>query len=984
MFNGNGADSSGNGFDASINDTPTFGPDRFGNPNCALSVQSANDIALIPAGAFANFIYGTISMWVKTTDTSYGQYYWSTPCFFGSDLSGFIDSAFGIVNDSGTLEIWGQLHTYDMDNSTNSAKVINDNKWHLVVATINDNGICNLYVDAVYAASILSGSPLAQRVYAIMGKGPSRGPCLQTGFVDDVRIYDHILSECDILNLYNSSSVVANPVSLGNDLSVCANSKVIFNPTISSCLTPLSYTWTANGDTLSCTNCLNPSVILTQNSTYILQVTFADSSSASDTINYTISGTNSALSLSMANSNISCNQLTDISIATVSGGIAPINYSWGDGSDELGIATQVHYYNDAGVYIISATDSVGCTSSVIDTITNLGIVINVAQITEPSCIEDSSGMIKVSVTGGQAPYSYSWVTGGTADSIVGIMVGDYSLTITDANSCSAVFYQSLSPVHDKWTYYSDITVTNANCTNNGAISSFAAGGASPYRFLWSTGDTAQNLQNLGAGQYNLTVTDADGCQRRADGVINFNCVSLISGTLFVDANNNCIIDSGESPVPFAIVTAYANGIYYYTCSDWSGNYTLAVPDSGTYYLQANIWDGFCESYVMCGDSNQTIFLSYLGDSSFNNNFAFSGSSGFDLTLHPGWTSADPGFDKEYWVMPYNQSNYPYYGAATVTFIYDSNLIYLSSLSPLPTHDPVAHSLTWAVDSLPYPSWDWYNERFQNFFHVPDTLSLGYLLQSDFYITPTIGDCDSSNNHLHFSETVIGSHDPNEKSVVPANNISPDDSVLTYTIHFQNTGTDSTWFITVQDTLSSYLDPSSVRNIASSAPYSNFTIQGRGVLTWTFDPFRLVDSLTNPRGSQGFVTFSVKKRAGLLLGTTIRNTGYVYFDYNDAVITNTVSDTLAIALSIPTIQANNGINVTAFPNPFNNYTNFVVTGISGKYDFQLYDVTGRLSQSIASVEGSQFKVTKGDLAAGMYFFRILVAGKQAAYGKLVIE
>jgi len=81
---------------------------------------------------------------------------------------------------------------------------------------------------------------------------------------------------------------------------------------------------------------------------------------------------------------------------------------------------------------------------------------------------------------------------------------------------------------------------------------------------------------------------------------------------------------------------------------------------------------------------------------------------------------------------------------------------------------------------------------------------------------------------------------------------------------------------------------------------------------------------------------------------------------------------------------NEIAVKAFPNPFNNVTHIVVTGLNEKFGFELYDVTGRLQQSIPSIDNNQFDVHKGQLSNGVYLYRILVSNKPAAYGKLVIE
>ncbi len=780
-------------------------------------------------------------------------------------------------------------------------------------------------------------------------------------------------------------------VSLPAGQTVCSGSNLILNPTVSGAIAPVTYSWTSTGNTLSCNNCANPSVTLTQNSTFFLAVTDANNTVAYDTVTYTVSSTGSTIQASLTNTNISCLDPTDTTTALVTNGITPLTFQWGDGTTGTGVSPGLHTYGQAGVYIFTVIDSAGCLSSVLDTILNTSVAITLRNTVSPICLYDSSGKIFVNVTGGTAPYTYLWSTGSTTDSTTHLPAGDYAVTVTDATGCSTQFFYELNPANDVWDYYVYLSGTNPNCSNNGSLSVTPYGGTQPFSYVWNNGDSTQNIQGLAAGNYSVVVTDSSGCPRTAIAGLVFNCASNISGYVFIDSNQNCILDSNEYVISYDYVTATENttGITYYGCTDWTGQYVITVPDTGTYNLQISTYGESCTSFSLCGNPSQNITIVHLGDSSVNNNFATTSNSGFDLTIHPGWTSADPGFQKEYWVMPYNQALTPFAGQATVVFTYDSNLIYQYSYVPtplqLPTWDSIAHTLTWFCSNLPEGGWDWYNYRFENFFVVPATLPLGYLLQSDFWITPTTGDCDSSNNHLHFSETVIGSHDPNEKTVEPAGTIPEGDSILTYTIHFQNTGTDSTHFIVVVDTLSKSLDPTSVRNVASSSPYSKFSVTGPGILTWEFNPLRLVDSLRNPSGSKGFVTFQVKKKANVPVGTSISNTATIYFDYNSGVVTNTITDTVVVnpTTAIKLAESSN-VSVRAFPNPFTDATNIVVNGLNEKFDFELYDVTGRLVKTIPAIQNKQFQVNRDDLSSGVYLYRISVNNKQVAIGKLAAQ
>ena len=477
------------------------------------------------------------------------------------------------------------------------------------------------------------------------------------------------------------------------------------------------------------------------------------------------------------------------------------------------------------------------------------------------------------------------------------------------------------------------------------------------------------------------VFDAAGCYSTGSAVLPYNCFNTITGNVFYDQNSNCTWDSTE--VAFRGVTVYAdNGNHtYYALTDSTGGYTLTVNDTGVFAVHASYYTSqFCGTMVPCGSSAQPVTFPQFQQSTANINFGYVSVNGFDLFLQPGWTLANPGFDTRYWINFGNHvTSNPFTGPATVTFRYDSSLIYLSSDAPLPTHNAAAHTLTWSVNGVGA-----LDHLGNSYFHVPQSVPIGYVLQSDIWITPYTGDCDTFSNHRHFSEVVTNSIDPNGKEVSPAGPINEEDSVLTYTIHFQNTGSDTTWFIIVKDTLSAYLDPTSVCNLASSHEYSEFNISGVGVLTWVFNPIYLVDSNTNESGSKGFVMFSVKKKRDLPVGTVISNKADIYFDYNQPVATNTVSSTLTAPTYIFEPRGNSRVKVEAFPNPFSESTNIVVNGLNEKFDFTLFDVAGRREVLVNSIENNRFVLSRGDLPAGVYFYKISTGKQQVAFGKLVVQ
>ena len=772
-------------------------------------------------------------------------------------------------------------------------------------------------------------------------------------------------------------AVVANSsasLSIQDSLTVpsaCGACSGLVYTTILGGISPYTYLWNGTDTRMNAPLCpgLNS-----------LQVT--DANGCLGTAQFVVNSA-SGMTASAVNTDINCPNLLDTTILTISGGSHLVNILWGDNTAiDSGVASPyAHTYTTYGVFGIEVIDTAGCAYFVIDTVKNNGLQPFVSQSHNTYCNSLNTGSVQVGTLTGTPPFTYLWNNGAAADSITNVAAGNYAVTVTDHTGCSASLTYTLLQINSEQGYYVYEQTKQVNCNApNGAAIAQVYGGVSPYSYLWTGGATTDTLSNLTMGNYNVTVTDAQGCQALGYGYVSSSCTNLIEGIVFVDENGNCLLDSGD--VSFqSSVTATNNRGTYYGYADNSGAYAIEVPDTGTYYL--NVMLPFCGSAAPCGNTSHTVNFSSMGDTSRNNNFAFVSVQSFDLTLHPGWTSVNPGLTKEYWVMGYNQSPLPFTGSATIVFSYDSNLIYQSSYAPIPTHNAVAHTLTWVVNSLPSPYFDW-NSRFRNFFTVPATLDPGYLLQSKFTISPTVGDCDSLNNVFIYSEPCTGSHDPNEKVVSPAGALSEKDSVLTYTIHFQNTGTAPTKFIIVTDTLSPNLDPATVVNLASSAQYAKFDISGTGILTWIFNPLFLPDSLTDVNGSKGFVMFSVKRKSNLPTGATISNRASIYFDYNTPVATNTVRDTVANPNYIFEVHGNSNVEVKAFPNPFSDIANIIVSGITAEFGFELYDVTGRLQQSLPSVGNSQFQIHRNQLQGGVYLYRIVVSGNQVAYGKLVVE
>ena len=141
---------------------------------------------------------------------------------------------------------------------------------------------------------------------------------------------------------------------------------------------------------------------------------------------------------------------------------------------------------------------------------------------------------------------------------------------------------------------------------------------------------------------------------------------------------------------------------------------------------------------------------------------------------------------------------------------------------------------------------------------------------------------------HCEENVFP-YDPNNKTAEPEgygeSHFIERNLQLEYTIRFQNLGTAPAFDVVIRDTLSEHLDISSIRPGVASHDYT-FHLEGPGIAVFTFDNINLPDSTSNPEGSQGFVNFSIRQKEDLPLGSVINNNAAIYFDFNEAIITNT--------------------------------------------------------------------------------------------------
>jgi gliding motility-associated-like protein len=162
----------------------------------------------------------------------------------------------------------------------------------------------------------------------------------------------------------------------------------------------------------------------------------------------------------------------------------------------------------AGTYTLNVTDNNGCPGTATITITQPPALSATATPTNPLCNAVANGSITVAASGGTSAYTYNWGAGITSQNRTGLAAGVYTVTITDANSCSITRSATITAPS---AINSSVTVTNASCAVAGSVNITVSGGTAGYTFIWSNGRTTEDNTGLSAGSYTVTITDANGC-----------------------------------------------------------------------------------------------------------------------------------------------------------------------------------------------------------------------------------------------------------------------------------------------------------------------------------------------------------------------------------------------------------------------------------------------------------------------------------------
>lgn len=432
-----------------------------------------------------------------------------------------------------------------------------------------------------------------------------------------------------------------------------------------------------------------------------------------------------------------------------------------------------------------------------------------------------------------------------------------------------------------------------------------------------------------------------------------NLSATLSGKAFLDLNNDCVFNGNDRPLKHHCITIQPGGLNAYT--DDQGDYFIAGIDSGSYTASVT---KDRNKFYSCPSSGQYSLL-LNNDSNSIRNFAFKYDSSvldLDVNLYAnlGWRLRRQ-FSEGYQISVKNYSTMQRSGSVKV--ILDNDFYNISSSNSKLTFSGNVGTLTFTnlqpdqdliINFSATMSSSVSLNSFRNMYAALDSVSTNW-------------DNFPSNDKDTLVLKVLASFDPNDKTSLPAGDILPGTRHIQYHINFQNVGNDTAYNVVVVDTLDLRLP---LEKIVIGSSSHKFQLRNvNNILIFEFKNIKLVDSATNEKGSKGFIRFSALLSPNLPIGSKVDNRAHIYFDYNEAVITNVASVRIQDKSEIVDQDITQFNKLLVYPNPSSNLIQIVNTLENSNYT--IYNLNGETIQT-GNAEMGENTINVSGLAKGIYF------------------
>ncbi len=459
----------------------------------------------------------------------------------------------------------------------------------------------------------------------------------------------------------------------------------------------------------------------------------------------------------------------------------------------------------------------------------------------------------------------------------------------------------------------------------------------------------------------------EGCNQNQ---IVVNTEYSTCGKVFFDANQNTVFDLGEQPLSGAQISFFYTGESGFTeelvaYSNEEGNYCATF--TGLYNY------AFCTYTLASGDvltqgiNTQNNYIDDAGVIMGNQIPLYFAENAIEVGISiSAYSNATPGFEGNYVVTVHN------YGSEEADIDFSIQFPNTQEIVGTPQFQGEAGVWNSTTNTLTFSNIS-ISGFSQSSVNINILNSVNSVLGDVIFIVAQASvnngtDVNFNNNDYTLSQIIIGSYDPNNKLCNPSGQntdgqMLPTNDPFTYTINFQNTGTAPAYTVRVEDQLDSDLDWSSFEMLYASHAYS---VQMQdGYLIWTFNEIMLPDSNSNEPESHGHIVFRIKPIADKPVGTVFENTAYIYFDFNEPIITNTAIITFVSEVGVAEEEEP---SLFVRPNPANDFVIVSSDLLNGDAMIRLLDMQGRLvfEQKVTNI--SQFQLPLS-VDAGQYIIQI---------------
>lgn len=439
--------------------------------------------------------------------------------------------------------------------------------------------------------------------------------------------------------------------------------------------------------------------------------------------------------------------------------------------------------------------------------------------------------------------------------------------------------------------------------------------------------------------------------------------NTINGSVNYDLLNEDCVSSNTIDNVMVITD---NGIdSFATFVQSNGNYLLSVTEGDfTTSINSNL-----PSYFSVNPVSETSNFIGVGNLDYVDFCINTTVNVNDLNINVIPTSeARPGFDSSYRIVFTNIGTTQLNGSVSLS--YDNTKMNFNSASQSIT------SQTENTIIFDYSNFNPFESRSIDLeFNIFSSVDIDEILLFNANILPLDNDSNQQDNNVNYGQTVIGSFDPNDITVLEGEEILFEDvdEYLNYVIRFQNTGTASAINVRINNVLDQKLDWTSMQLITTSHPCRVEITNGNNI-DFIFDDINLPDSTSDENNSHGFIAYKIKPTNDIVISDIIFNNADIYFDFNEPIVTNTVStevveDNLSVEdYSKPTFKL--------YPNP----TNDLIEIISN-HEIETIKVYNSLGQLVLLNNKSDF-IDLTELGSGIYIIELKVKGHNVEVKKVI--